>query len=155
LSRHEAAKASRINDCLASEDESQNNNENNDTVNNNGGSTNNDTVNNNGGSTNNDSGSNNDPATNVCPGIPSIVTIPDYCTRNFGCLEIKEVYDYTLVRLGLHNDYRSNHRDTNPLALNLDIACQAKTWSDHMAENDIWEHSTRIQRPNQGENLAK
>jgi len=108
---------------LASGDESQNGNGNQNDNGNQNGNGNNGNVDNGNGSNNNDNDSNNDQVTNSCPGIPSTVTIPDYCTTNFGCLEIKEIYEYSLVRLGLHNDYRSNHRDTNPLVLNLDIAC--------------------------------
>jgi len=55
-----------------------------------------------------------------------------------------------------HNDRRRLHKNTPDQVLNLDIACQAKLWGDHLAATGRWEHAPRSDRrsPHQGENLA-
>ena len=64
------------------------------------------------------------------------------------------MYEYTQERVIVHNERRSRHRNTDPVSLNLDIACQAKEWAEHMAVNDAWGHAPSSERPGQGENLA-
>ena len=58
------------------------------------------------------------------------------------------------MRVTQHNLKRQLHENTNDVAYDLDIACQAKTWADHMANNDSFAHAPADQRPGQGENLA-
>ena len=75
----------------------------------------------------------------MCTGV--IGVIPDSCEA-FTCDIVKDVYDYTNTRVQEHNKRRRRHLNTPDVAMNLDIACQAKKWSDHMAINDHWGHSS-------------
>ena len=76
------------------------------------------------------------PAGDQCPGVT--VAIPAYCSANFDCATIREIFDYTGVRVQEHNQRRRRHRNTPDVSLNLDIACQAKTWANHLAENFVF-----------------
>lgn len=56
--------------------------------------------------------------------------------------------------LRAHNDYRELH-DAPALTLNADLSAMAQRWADHLAANDLFEHSP--ERPYKGyvgENLA-
>jgi len=117
LGKNEDRKESRLDGCLADDDNNNDGGDNNGGGdnnngggdNNNGGGDNNNGGgdNNNGGGDNNNGGGDNNNGggdnnnNGGCSGIP--LTIPDYCTQNFSCDVIKEVYDYSLVRLDLHN----------------------------------------------------
>ena len=95
-----------------------------------------------------------DPFANKCGGLLP-VEVPAACgTGTYTCAEIKEIFDYTEVRVAEHNTRRALHQNTNAVAYDLDIACQAKDWATHLAVNDAWEHAPADQRPGQGENLA-
>jgi hypothetical protein len=79
------------------------------------------------------------PAGDQCPGVT--VAIPTSCSANFDCATIRDIFDYTGVRVLEHNQRRRLHRNTPDVSLNLDIACQAKTWANHLAENFIFQHA--------------
>jgi len=58
---------------------------------------------------------------NGCQGVS--VAIPDSCRTAYTCAEIKEIFDYTQIRVQEHNERRRRHRDTPDVTSNLDIAC--------------------------------
>ena len=58
---------------------------------------------------------------NGCPGVP--VAIPDSCRTAYNCAEIKEIFEYTEIRVDAHNERRRRHKDTPDVTSNLDIAC--------------------------------
>ena len=77
------------------------------------------------------------PVDDLCTGV-----IPDSCMA-FTCDEILSIHEYTELRVTEHNIRRRLHENTPDVSNNLDIACQAKVWANHMAVNNAWGHAPR------------
>jgi uncharacterized protein YkwD len=85
-------------------------------------------------------------------GLASMLPLAAIANRNAIAQTSLDLSTLQSTALSKHNAYRSTHHSPN-MTLNNALNNTAQSWAEYLAANAVFEHSSRSQRNNAGENL--